>query len=193
MLDGISLSQIADHHCFDFKPKGILVSRDSLVKVPDYSWWPCARFFGNVLPVETSSSGLWIFLNNVDIFKTLVSKHIERRYVVEVEGSSPVPHQHIRNLKSAIPGAEIALHPIPISDSDTSLAFSRNSSFRFIVITRDQRQHVPRTLFGSIGRKLKSCCIESVGNLSLDKLNLKEPGSIREMTTEELLDTISSY
>ena len=102
-IQGHSVHELLDSHYVLYKPPGVSGFEQSTLERPCFrSFLPYASMpFGYISPIERSSSGLLILLNDIRIRNHLERGSMPRRYSVRVAGNNPVQPVMIAKINQA--------------------------------------------------------------------------------------------
>jgi 16S rRNA U516 pseudouridylate synthase RsuA-like enzyme len=187
IIHGHPLSEVTKTHHVIHKPAGV---SGSLVG-------SARGLFRGLLPfplmhigwssaIERSTSGLHLLLNDVSLGKQIANHPFERRYSVQLDQAKPLSPSQVQKLLSSIPFSKFTLIPHTMDSSLLPLYSPVGSAFEFTVLTTDQRPHVVRTIFSSVGMKIRSIRLDALAELSLENLGISNPGSVRNVCPEEI-------
>lgn len=182
-LYGHSLEEMSSTNYVMFKPIGVTtrtnengVAYNSLLPFPFIP-------FGYVSPLERSSSGLLLLLNDIDVGRRITGL---RTYNVSLDPTKPLTQTKLYSLGKSIPFVPFEI--IPHRCVDVPIGCPFDSVCSLTIRTFDCRPHLIRTIFNSIGVHPVEVRLESIGKLSLFSLTI--PGDVRTLDISEIKSLI---
>lgn len=192
-MQGHSVHELLDSHYVLHKPPGVSGFELSTLEGASFrSYLPYGSMpFGYISPIERSSSGLLLLLNDIRIRNDLERGSMPRRYSVRVAGNNPVTPVMVARMRQSIPFRKSTVIPRELSQAQRPVESPAGSAYEFSVSTTDIRPHAVRTIFGSVGVELSECKLEAIGRLSLESLGLEKPGQVSKVSRDEILRLLS--